>query len=85
MEDSKMRMTSNTCNHCAGILVDEPLPENNGNGTLDDADRPSWLEYDGTKYLIRCRQCSATNLLVISKDPNGIPVLTITRAMMEDE
>ncbi len=80
-----MRMTtSNTCRNCGGILVDEPLSEYNGNGTLDGTDKPSWLEYDGAKHFIRCQQCSATNILIISKDPDGSPVLTISRAMMED-
>ena len=78
-----MRMTSNTCHHCAGVLIDEPLPEYNGE--LDDTDRPAWLEYDGTKYFIRCKECSATNLLVVSRDPIGTPVLTVTRAIMDDE
>ena len=73
-----MRMTSNTCRNCGGNLVDD-LGE-----TLDGTDGPPWLEYDGTKYFIRCRQCSAMNLLVITKDPSGTPVITITRAMMED-
>jgi hypothetical protein len=80
-----MRMTSNTCRNCGGILVTEPLSEHNGNGNLDSSNRPSWLEYDGAKYFVRCQQCSATNILVISEEPSGTSVLTITRAMMDDE
>lgn len=80
-----MRMTSNTCRNCGGVLVHEPLSEYNGNGTLDETDRPSWLEYDGNKHFIRCQQCSATNIVLITKDPGGTPVLTGSRAMMEDE
>jgi hypothetical protein len=80
-----MRMTSNGCRNCGGILVDEPLSGYNGNGTLDDTDRPFWLEYDGDKHFIRCQQCSATNIVIISKDPDGSPVFTISRAMMEDD
>ena len=80
-----MSMTSNTCRNCGGILVDEPLSEYNGNGTLDGTDRPLWLAYDGAKHFIRCQRCSATNIVIISKDPNGSPVLTISRAIMEDE
>ena len=80
-----MRMTSNTCRICEGILVDEPLSEYTGNGTLEGTDRPFWLEYDGAKNFIRCQQCSATNIVIISKDPDGSPVLTITRAIQEDE
>ena len=80
-----MRMTSNTCGNCGGVLVVEPLPEYSGNGALDETDRPSWLEYDGNKYFIRCQQCSATNIVIISEDPGGTPVLTVSRAMMEDE
>ena len=74
-----MRMTSNTCRNCGGILVDEKKQ------TLDGRDRPSWLEYDGNKHFIRCQQCSATNILIMSEDPSGTPVLTITKAIMEDE
>ena len=80
-----MRMTSNTCRNCGGILVDEPLSEYNGNTTSDGADRPSWLEHDGDRHFIRCKQCSATNILIISEDPDGTPVLTITRTIMDDE
>lgn len=79
-----MRMTSNACRNCGGILVDEPLSDYNGNGTLDGTDKPSWLEYDGNKHFIRCQQCSATNIAIISKDPDGSPVLTVSRAIMED-
>jgi hypothetical protein len=78
-------MTSTTCRNCGGSLVDEPLPELDKRETLEGADRPSWLEYDGTKHFIKCLQCSATNILIISEDPDGTPVLTITRAMMDDE
>lgn len=80
-----MRMTSTACRNCGGILVEAPLSEYDGNGTFEGADRPSWLEYDGMKHFIRCSQCSATNIFIISKDPDGTPVLTITRAIMEDE
>lgn len=80
-----MRMTSNTCRNCGGDLVEEPLPEYNRKGPLDGNDRPSWLEYDGMKHFIRCKQCSATNILIISDDPDGTPVLIISRAMMGDE
>jgi hypothetical protein len=80
-----MRMTSNTCRNCGGTLVGEPLSGYNGNGMLDNTDKPSWLEYDGAKHFIKCQQCSATNILVISEDPNGTSVLTITRAMIEDD
>ena len=79
-----MRMTSNRCRNCGEVLVDEPLSKYNGKGSLDGADRPFWLEYDGAKHFIRCHRCSATNILIISKDPSGSPVLTISRAMMED-
>ena len=74
-----MRMTSNTCRNCGAVLVDEVTE------ALDVSDRPSWLEYDGSKYFIRCPQCSATNIIIIHKDPNGTPVLTISRAIQEDE
>lgn len=80
-----MRMTSNICRKCGGVLVDAPLSDYSGKGTLDSTDRPPWLEYDGTKHFIRCKQCSATNIVIISKDPSGTPVLTITRAILEDE
>jgi len=80
-----MRMTSTTCRNCGGILVDPPLPEYKERETLDGDGRPSWLEYDGTKHFIRCSQCSATNIFIISEDPDGTPVLTITRAMIDDE
>ena len=36
-----MRMTSNICRNCGGMLVHD-LKE-----TLDGTDRPPWLEYDG--------------------------------------
>jgi hypothetical protein len=74
-----MRMTSNTCRNCEAILVDE-LKE-----TLEGNERPSWLQYDGSKHFIRCRQCSATNILIMQKDPSGTQVLTISRAIQEDE
>lgn len=80
-----MRMTSNTCRNCGGDLVDEPLSEYNGSGVLEGIDRPSWLEYDGNKHFIKCQQCSATNIVIISEDTDGNLVLTVTRAMMEDE
>ena len=80
-----MRMTSTMCRNCGGPLVDEPLQECNGKETLDGTDKPTWLEYDGIKYSIRCQQCSATNILIISEDPSGTPVLTISRAIMDDE
>jgi len=79
-----MRMTSTTCRNCGGSLVDEPLPINIDRKTLEGSDKPSWLDYDGTKHFIRCSQCSATNIFIISEDPDGTPVLTITRAMMDD-
>jgi len=78
-ERQPMRMTSNTCRNCGGILVDEQQE------ALEGTDRPSWLEYDGMKHYIRCQQCSATNILMISEDPDGTPVLTVTRAIMDDE
>jgi len=78
-EGKPMRMTSNTCRNCGGILVDE-LQE-----TLEGTERPPWLEYDGMKHFIRCKQCSATNILMISDDPDGTPVCTISRAIMEDD
>jgi len=74
-----MRMTSNTCRNCGAILVDEMTE------ALEVSDRPSWLQYDGSKHFIRCQQCSATNILIMSKDPDGTPVLTISRAIQEDE
>lgn len=81
-----MRMTSNTCRNCEGNLLNVPMSEYEGNGTIEGtADRPPWLEYDGTKHFIRCQQCSATNILIISEDPSGTRVLTISRAIMEDE
>lgn len=80
-----MRMTSTTCRNCGGSLVDEPLPEYNHEQSLNGDDPPSWLEYDGMKHFIRCNQCSATNILIISEDPDGTPVITITRAIMDDD
>lgn len=80
-----MRMTSNACGNCGGVLVAEPLSGYSGNGALEGTDRPSWLEYDGNKHFIRCRQCSATNIVIVSEDPSGTPVLTVSRTMMEDE
>jgi hypothetical protein len=77
-------MTSTTCRNCGGNLVDGPLPEIKEKETLEGADRPSWLEYDGTKHFIRCSQCSATNIFIIGEDPDGPPVLTITRAIIDD-
>jgi len=71
-------MTSNTCRNCGATLVEE-LQE-----TPDDAEKPSWLEYDGSKYFIKCQQCSATNIIIMHKDPHGTIVLTVSRAMMED-
>ena len=79
MRNIRMRMTSNTCRNCGATLV-EDLKEN-----LDSTDRPPWLEYDGSKYFIRCQQCSGTNILIMSKDPDGTPVLTVSRAIMEDD
>lgn len=79
-----MRMTSNACRNCGGDLVVEPLSEYKGNGTLEGTYRPSWLEYDGNKHFIKCQQCSATNIVIISQDPSDTPVLTISRAIMED-
>jgi len=79
-----MRMTSTTCYNCGGLLLEEPLRECDNKEMLDDADRPSWLEYDGNNHFIKCQQCSATNIVIISEDPNGMPVLTITRAIMDD-
>ena len=78
-----MRITSNTCYNCGGLLLEEPLLECDKKEILDDA-RPSWLEYDGDNHFIKCQQCSATNIVIISEDPDGIPVLTITRAIMDD-
>jgi hypothetical protein len=80
-----MRMTSDTCRNCGGIFVNEPSSQYKGNATLDGTDRPPWLEYDGAKHFIRYQRCSATNILIISKDPDGSPVLTISRAIMEDQ
>jgi len=80
-----MRMTSTTCRNCEGILPNAPLSENNAKETLDYTNTPSWLEYDGTKHFIRCPQCSAKNIAIISTDPSGTPVLTITRVIMEDD
>jgi len=80
-----MRMPSTTCRNCAGNLVDEPLPEYQNKESLDGNDTPSWMEYDGMKHFIRCKQCSATNILIISEDPDGTPVLTITTAIMDDD
>ena len=80
-----MRLTSTTCRNCGGILLDASLSEYNEDETLDVNDRPSWLEFDGTKHFIRCPQCAATNILSISEDSSGTPVLSITRAIMEDE
>jgi hypothetical protein len=80
-----MRMTSTTCYNCGGLLLEEPLLEYDKKEMLDDADRPSWLEYDGNNYFITCQQCSAMNIVIISEDPDGIPVLTITRAIMDDQ
>jgi hypothetical protein len=80
-----MRMTSNTCRNCGGVLVNEPLSEYDGNTTFDGIDRASWLEHDGDKHCIRCQQCSVTNIVVISEDPDGTQVLTITRAIMDDD
>ncbi len=68
-----------TCRNCGAILVDDPKEPLEGN------DRPSWLQYDGSKYFITCRQCSATNIFIMHKDPDGTPVLTVSRAIMEDE
>ena len=73
-----MRMTSNTCRNCGATLVEE-LKE-----APDGTHRPPWLEYDGSKHFIRCQQCSATNILIMSEDPHGTPVLTVSRALMED-
>jgi len=70
-----MRLTSNTCRICGATLADE-LKE-----TLEGNDKASWLEYDGSDYFIRCQQCSATNILIMSEDPNGTQVLTISRAI----
>jgi hypothetical protein len=80
-----MRMTSTTCYNCGGLLLEEPLLEYDKKEMLDDADRPSWLEYDGNNHFITCQQCSAMNIVVISEDPDGIPVLTVTRAIMDDQ
>jgi hypothetical protein len=77
-------MTSNTCRNCGGTLVDAPLTEYGRREVLDGSDKPAWLDYDGTKHFIRCSQCSAANILIISEDPDGTPVLTITRAIMDD-
>jgi len=77
-------MTSNACRNCGGTLVDAPLTQYNKKELLDVADRPSWLEYDGTKHFVRCSQCSATNILIISEHSDGTPVLTITSAIMDD-
>ena len=74
-----MRMTSNICRNCGGMLVHD-LKE-----TLDGTDRPPWLEYDGIKHYITCQQCSAINILIISEDPNGTSVLTVGKAIMEDD
>ena len=74
-----MRMTSDNCRNCGATLVDD-LEE-----SLDGTDKPPWLQYDGSKYFISCQQCSATNILIMHKDPSGTPVLTISRAIMEDE
>jgi len=74
-----LKMTSNACRNCGATLLDEPKE------AIDGPDRPSWLEYDGSKYFIRCQQCSATNILIISDDPDGRPVVTISRAIMEDD
>lgn len=79
-----MRITSNTCYNCGGLLLEEPLLEYDKKEILDDTDRPSWLEYDGDNHFIKCQQCSATNIVIISEDPDGIPVLTITRAILDD-
>lgn len=80
-----MRMTSNACANCGGVLVAEPSSGYSGSGVLDGSDRPAWLEYDGNKHFIRCPQCSATNVVILSEDPGGTLVLTVTRAMLEDE
>lgn len=73
-----MRMTSTTCRNCGGILADvqNQIPEG--------SDRPPWLEYDGAKHFIRCQQCSATNVLIISEDPSGTPVFAISRAIIDE-
>jgi hypothetical protein len=78
-----MRMTSNTCCNCGGILVNEPLSESNGNTTSGGTDIPSWLEHDGDRHFIRCKECPAKNILIISEDPSGTPVLTVSRAIID--
>ena len=75
-----MRMTSTTCRNCEGVLC-----ENEEIERLDSSNMPSWLQYDGTKYFIRCPQCSAKNIVIRSTDPTGMIVLTITRVVMEDD
>ena len=80
-----MRITSNTCLNCGGTLIAEPFSTDVGKGTIDGADCPSWLEYDGNKHYIKCQQCSATNIVIIREDSIGTSILTVSRAMMEDE
>ena len=80
-----MRMTSTSCRNCAGTLYIGSPPENNGTERLDCTNMPWTLEYDGATHFMSCPHCSAKNIAVVCTDPGGTPVITINRAIMDDE
>lgn len=78
-------MTSTTCRICDASLRNGTSSESDEKQTLESSKQPYKVEYDGSKRFITCPQCSAKNIVILSTDPDGNSVITITRAIMDDD
>lgn len=73
------------CRLCCGVLfLDVTIDENGQASFLSENNEVEWERF-GTKYSIRCPQCSAKNTAVKVNFPGGSQGLEIIAAEMQDE
>jgi predicted nucleic-acid-binding Zn-ribbon protein len=65
------------CLKCGGTLFEEVALDGKGSIAMGE-DTPLELELDGMDHFYTCPRCSAKNVVVASRSPQGLPQLRVS-------